>query len=136
MLQTARVWFNYAEETSNYGFYSKVIEAFKEKICEDAKIRAIDLEKNLEAYRQANPKWAEDGAAANAVKKIEERIKFQNYSAAEDMLNRLQAHDLDDQTPYFSKDYLAEFLEEYNDIARQARTTGAFNIKLDRKSVV
>ena len=134
MLQTAKVWFEYAEESSNYGFYSKVIEAFKEKICEDAKTRAIDLEKNLEAYKQANPKWANDSAAANAVKKIEERIKFQNYSAAEDMLNRLQAHDLDEQIPYFSKDYLAEFLEEYNDIARQARATGAFNITLSERT--
>lgn len=134
MLQTAKVWFEYAEETSNYGFYSKVIEAFKEKICEDAKTRAIDLEKNLDAYKKANPKWANDSAAENAVQKIEERIKFQNYSAAEDMLNRLQSHDLDEQIPYITKDYLAEFLEEYNDIARLARATGAFNITLSERT--
>ena len=134
MLQTAKVWFEYAEETSNYGFYSKVIEAFKEKICEDAKTRAIDLEKNLDAYKKANPKWTNDSAAANAVKKIEERIKFQNYSAAEDMLNRLQSHDLDEQIPYITKDYLAEFLEEYNDIARLSRATGAFNITLSERT--
>ena len=128
ILQSARVWYEYAEETDNYGFYSKVIKAFKEKIHEEAKIRAIDLEKNLDAYKNANGKWEEDPAAAEAVRKIEERIRFQNYSAAEDMLNRLQAHDLDEQIPYLAKDYLSEFLDEYNDIARQAKTTGPFNL--------
>lgn len=134
MLQTADIWYEFAEESKNYGFFKKVIEAFKAKIREDAKTRAVDLEKNLDAYKASNPDWAEEGLVKEAVDKIEECIRFQYYSAAEDMLNRLQANDLEEQIPYFTKDYLVDFLNEYNDIAKLARTTGAFNISLPSKT--
>ena len=130
MLQTADIWYEFAKETKNYGFFRKIIDAFKAKIREDAKTRAIDLEKNLDAYKAANKDWAEGGLVKEAIDKIEECIRFQNYSAAEDMLNRLQANDLEEHIPYFTKDYLADFLNEYNDIAKLARSTGSFNISL------
>ena len=130
MLQTADIWYEFAKETRNYGFFKKIIEAFKAKIREDAKTRAVDLEKNLDAYKAANKDWEEEGLVKEAVDKIEECIRFQNYSAAEDMLNRLQANDLEEHIPYFTKDYLADFLNEYNDIAKLARSTGAFNVSL------
>ena len=130
MLQTAGIWYEFAAETKNYGFFKKIIEAFKAKIREDAKIRAVDLEKNLDAYKAANKDWAEEGLVKEAIEKIEDCIRVQYYSAAEDMLNRLQANDLEEHIPYFTKDYLVDFLNEYTDISRLARSTGAFNITL------
>lgn len=134
MLQSAGIWYEYAGETENYGFFSKVTEAYKSKISEDAKVRAVELEKNLNAFKEANVDWSSDPAVKEAVEKLEERIRFQNYSAAEDLLNRLQAHDLEEYIPAFSKDYLEDFLREYNDTARTACTTGTFKVPLSERT--
>lgn len=61
-----------------------------------------------------NTEWEEDELVREATEQIRERIKQQNYAAAEDLLNRVLTNDLDPEIGTQREDYLADFLEEYD----------------------
>ncbi len=130
ILQVVEQWYVTTLETENFGFMYKILEAFRNKIKDDAIIRAEELEKNLEAYKTANAAWEENELVKAAVEKISERICVQNYSSAEDMLNRLQANDIEPETSYISTDYLSDFINDYSTFARLAGSTGTFQVSL------
>ena len=114
MLQIMEAWYLWAVETRNYGFFAKILQAFREKIKKGAQDRALDLQKSLEVYMKENTEWEEDELVREATEQIRERIKQQNYAAAEDLLNRVLTNDLDPEIGTQREDYLADFLEEYD----------------------
>jgi len=125
IIQIMETWFAWANETKNYGFFAKILDAFKEKIHKDAEARAIELNGSLAVYLEKNPNWREDELAAGAVGQIKDRIEQQNYAAAEDLLNRLITNDLDFEVDLPQVDYLVEFLNEYDVNYRKIAKPGA-----------
>lgn len=112
-IQIMDSWYDWAIESGNYGFFYKILTAIRLKIKEDAQVRAIDLERNLTLYKAALVDWEENEQLSSAIAQISARIETQNYAAAEDLLNRLIAGDLDTNIEFIQNDYLAEFLKEY-----------------------
>ncbi len=113
VLQTVERWREILEANENYGFFYQILDAFRAQIRSKALIRAKDMDESLGRYLQKNPKWESDPDTAEVVRRIQTRIANQNYSSAEDLLNRLQANDTELDTELHPKDYLAEFLNEY-----------------------
>ena len=119
MNQIMDIWYLWAMETRNYGFFVKILSAFKNKIKRDAQVRAIALHQSLDVYLRENTDWNTDKLICQAVHQIQERIAQQNYAAAEDLLNRLMANDLDLEVDFHQTDYLMQFLEEYENNYRK-----------------
>lgn len=124
IVQIMESWYGWALKTQNYGFFVKILKEFKKKIKEDARVRAVDLESSLNGYLEANVSWKEDELVNKAVAQIEDRIKQQNYAAAEDLLNRLLTNDLDVDIQIERKDYLEEFIKEYDINYRKTANAG------------
>lgn len=114
MLQIANSWYKWAQETQNCGFFVKILEQFCEKMKNDAQDRAVELEKNLNGYLKENSTWEEDELICKAIEQIRERIKQQNYAAAEDLLNRVSTYDFDLGNRLQQEDQLEKFFEEYD----------------------
>ena len=113
MLQIMNDWFDWTQETHNFSFCKKVFAALCSKIEKDATVRAQDLTASLAVYQKKNQDWEKTEELRNAIQEIQERIRVQNYTAAEDLLNRLNANDLDTELSVTHADYLEEFLREY-----------------------
>lgn len=124
MIQIMESWYKWCADTKNYGFFAKILEAFKEKIKKDAQERAVDLQKNLAVYLEKNPLWKEEKEIAKAVGQIKERIEQQNYAAAEDLLNRIMTNDLNWDFDFESEDYLEDFWDEYGSIYSKTAKPG------------
>lgn len=114
VLQTVDQWHTILEDSRNFGFFYKILSAFRNQIRVNAQIRAKDMNASLEAYLQKNPQWETDEDKSAVIKLIRTRIENQNYTAAEDLLNRLLAGDTEFDAELRQKDYLAEFLGEYS----------------------
>ena len=124
MIQIMESWYKWCADTKNYGFFAKILEAFKEKIKKDAQERAVDLQKNLAVYLEKNPLWKEEKEIAKAVGQIKERIEQQNYAAAEDLLNRIMTNDLNWDFDFESEDFLEDFWDEYGSIYSKTAKPG------------
>lgn len=124
MIQIMENWYVWAKETKNYGFFAKILAAFKEKIHKDAETRATELESSLEVYVEKNQNWNQENITISAVNQIKERIKQQNYAAAEDLLNRLLTNDLELENDFQESDYLFEFFNEYDVNYRKTANSG------------
>lgn len=128
MVQIMEHWYLWAKETKNYGFFSKILEAFQDKIHKDAQARAVELRASLNVYLKENPDWNIDDRVSSAVVQIRERIEQQNYAAAEDLLNRLIANDLDSAVTLQQEDDLLQFLDEY-DVNYKMTANSARNLR-------
>lgn len=124
--QIMETWFVWAEQTTNYGFFSQIIDAFLEKIHEDAKTREAELNNDLGVYLEKNKEYENNEMIFGVIEQIKERIRQQNYAAAEDLLNRLIRNDLDpeDSMKHEQTDYLMQFLEEYDINYRKTANSG------------
>ncbi len=128
MLQIMEAWFQWAMETKNYGFFRKILEAFKQKIRKDAHIRAVELTDSLQVYLDKNTGWGTDSRISGTVTQIQDRIAQQNYAAAEDLLNRLITDDLDTAVAMQQTDELLQFLDEY-DVNYKRTANSSTNLK-------
>lgn len=122
LIQIMDSWYTWAMDTDNYGFFYKILAAIRQKIKEDAQVRGVELMAGLTAYEKENPHWRDQKTIQDAVTQIQARIHSQNYAAAEDLLNRLAANDLESDTNFIQQDYLEEFLREYPLNSSQAGT--------------
>lgn len=125
LIQIMNFWYEWAMETDNYGFFYKILASIRKKIKDDAQVRGVDLMASLSSYQKENPGWADSDLVSDAVTQIRSRIDSQNYAAAEDLLNRLIANDLDSDFNFIQHDYLDEFLREYALNSSQAGTARA-----------
>lgn len=134
ILQIMEVWYLWAIDTQNYGFFVKILEEFRKKIKNDAQVRAHDLQMSLDVYLKENGSWEEDELISKAVAQIRERIEQQNYAAAEDLLNRVITHDLDLDVTVQQEDYLEKFFDEY-DISNISLSSSETTFRYSHKSL-
>ena len=124
LLQIMNGWYDWTLETQNFGFCKRIFDALRSKIEKDATVRAQDLTASLAVYQKKNPGWEAEDGLRGVIQEIQERIQVQNYTAAEDLLNRLNANDLDTEFTAAHADYLQEFLREYSVNAGKAGSAG------------
>ena len=136
-IQIMDSWYTWAMDTSNYGFYYKILEAIRKKIRDDAQVRAHELENNLRVYMDDHKNWEEDAEIETTVRQINNRISNQNYAAAEDLLNRLISGDLSTETIYDLNQDLEEFINEYtlnaNKVSKAGSTVQALHTRIYNK---
>ncbi len=124
MLQIMENWYVWALETKNFGFFDKILEAFRKKIRKDAQVRAEELNQSLEVFLGKNPGWDREKRMKESVEQIRHRIGQQNYAAAEDLLNRLLMNDIDFDVTVAQTDCLQEFLDEYDVTYKRTANSG------------
>ena len=117
ILQIVDAWYEWAVDTSNYGFFKKVMESYLADISEAAKTREADLLEQLEAFRTAQISGLTTAAKERRAKRILEMIHIQNYTVAEVLLARTSDTD-DENEEVIDEDFLKEFLDNYDDYYR------------------
>ena len=111
-LDVVSYWYDKVSKTKNFGFFYKILQAIQEHIKLDAHSREDELRRNMDSYLSENQNWSSSEEISSAVHRFEERIKNQNYAAAEDQLNRLIFNDLSFGTEVQQEDYLQNFIKE------------------------
>ena len=106
-------WYESAEITENFGFFCRLLDAIRAQIREEASCRGDDLAKNLAVYKSENPHWKESEETRRAVENFEERIRVQNYAAAEDQLMHLEDGDLSAGSEDLPEDELEKLIRNY-----------------------
>ena len=121
ILQIVDAWYEWATDTSNYGFFKKVMQSYLADISEAAKTREADLLEQLEAFRTAQISGLSAEARERRAKRIQEMIRIQNYTVAEVLLARTSDTD-DENEDVIDEDFLKEFLDNYDDYYRPVST--------------
>ena len=110
ILQIVNQWYEYAMETNDFGVFRRVTQYWEAKIRADAKAREEQLRQEIDACREG---MSQTPDFDTRMVRIEQMIKQQNYTVAEDMLHRLTAGEPEMDTPLFEEDSLADFLNNY-----------------------
>ena len=108
----ANEWFAYAKESKNYGFFKMVLQQYRRKIYEDAKVRGRALLQELEQIREQGNL---EERIQRRIAKIQEMIENQNYTVAEDLLSKINSDETDETMELAGTDYLKSFIEDYDD---------------------
>ena len=107
----ANEWFIYAKESKNFGFFKLILENYRKKIREDAKVRGNAL---LEELKKVEGDVVKNGHKKDRIDKIREMINIQNYTVAEDLLSRINSVEEDDEFEMAGVDYLQKFIDDYS----------------------
>ena len=104
-------WFDYANESKNYGFFNMVLEKYRLKIHEDAKVRGKALLKELDKIKEVS---GDGELMQKRIYRIQEMIDAQNYTVAEDLLSRINSDESDEEYEVNEIDYLQKFIDDYD----------------------
>lgn len=121
ILQIINEWNEWAVETSNYGFFKKVMEGYLEEIRKEAKAREADLLEQLEGFKRAEVQGLSAEVKEKRANRIREMIREQNYTVAEDLLARLNATE-EEREELIEEDFLKDFLDNYDDYYQPVAT--------------
>ncbi len=113
----ANDWYEYAVNTGNYGFFNMVLEQYKKKIHEDAKVRGKAL---LQELNRMKEKGGKTERVQRRMEKIKEMIDKQNYTVAEDLLSRIDSDEPEEALLMTGVDYLQKFIDDYEYNYRRA----------------
>ncbi len=117
ILQIVDNWYEWAENSTNYGFFCKVLNAYLSEIRENARSREAPLLEQLRNFRESTVAGLSIEAKNKRIDRIEAVIKSQNYTVAEDLLARASNLD-DDAEEIIDEDFLQDFLDNYDDYYR------------------
>ena len=121
ILQIIDEWYEWADSTSNFGFFRKVMDSYLAEIREEAKAREADLLEQLEAFRTTKISGLTTEAKEKRVKRIRKMIQEQNYTVAEVLLARTSVEE-DENDDIIDEDFLKEFLYNYDDYYKPVAT--------------
>lgn len=124
ILQIIDEWYKWALESSNYGFFKRVMDGYLDEIREEAKSREADLLEQLESFKETTVLGLSVEAKEKRVAKIQAMIKEQNYTVAEDLLARSNTFE-EEQEEMIEEDFLKEFLDHYDDYYQPVATRNA-----------
>ena len=111
ILQSVNEWHERCARNMNFGFFEKIITAFKSKIKEEAKSRETSISHELDNVVKLRADLLESEHSKERINKIEEMIKQQNYTVAEDLMNRLENDEVESELEVLQQDYLKEFIQ-------------------------
>lgn len=114
ILQIVDAWYERAVESSNYGFFERVMDSYIAEIKRESKSREKDLIEQLESFKGTSIKGISTEAKDKKITKIQAAINQQNYTVAEDLLARADQPDAEHED-IIEENFLKEFLEDYND---------------------
>lgn len=114
ILQIVDAWYEAAVDSSNYGFFERVMESYISEIRRESKSREKDLLKQLEAFKGTSIKGISTEAKEKKIAKIQAAIEQQNYTVAEDLLARADQPDAE-REDVIEENFLKDFLDDYND---------------------
>jgi len=114
ILQIVDAWYEWACDSSNYGFFAKVMESYLEEIRIAAKSREKDLLAQLDAFKTTSISGLSTDAKEKKITKIQIAINEQNYTVAEDLLSHISQPDVDHED-IIEEHFLNDFLDGYND---------------------
>ena len=114
ILQVIDFWHEWAIDSSNYGFFERVLDGYLEEIRRSAKSRERVLLAQLDAFKGNSTKGLSLENKERRIAKIQLAISQQNYTVAEDLLARASQIE-DDQDNVIEEEFLKDFLDDYND---------------------
>lgn len=117
-----------AMNTHNFGFFNRMLDYCKHTVDENASARKITLSTHLE---NAKKEYADTPEAQELIKSAESMMDIQNYTVVEDIINRIQQKDFTNKTALDSKDYLEDFIREYEKIFKIV-----YNSKISNASLI
>ncbi len=121
ILQIVDEWYEWAVETSNYGFFKRVMDGYLAEIKEEAKAREKDLLEQLDIFKSAAIPGLSADAKEKRIARIQGMIKVQNYTVAEDLLARANVSE-EEHEELIEEDFLKEFLDNYDDYYQPVAT--------------
>jgi hypothetical protein len=105
-----------ANASQNYGYFGMLLEKMKAQIQSSFSKRKEQLQQAVANYQEQEEKASASGQIdakkQSMILSVYESLKAGNYTAAEDLFNRLSHNDLDDSFQALSSD-LEDFLEDY-----------------------
>lgn len=114
ILQIVDAWYEGTVDSSNYGFFARVMDSYIAEIRKESKSREKNLLEQLETFRGRSLKGISTDEKEKKIKKIQSAIEQQNYTVAEDLLARVDQPDAD-HDDVIEENFLKEFLADYND---------------------
>lgn len=114
ILQIVDAWYEWACDSSNYGFFAKVMDSYLEEIRIAAKSREKDLLAQLDAFKATSISGLSTDAKEKKITKIQIAINDQNYTVAEDLLAHVSQPDVDHED-IIEEHFLKDFIDDYND---------------------
>jgi len=114
ILQIIDEWYESALESSNYGFFERVMESYLAEIKRQSKSREKDLLEQLEAFKNTSIKGISTEIKEKKIVKIQKAIEQQNYTVVEDLLAHADQID-DEHEDIIEENFLKDFLDDYND---------------------
>lgn len=121
ILQIVDKWYQWASETSNYGFFKRVMNAYLEDIRENAKAMEQRLQDQLDQYIKRPMPTMDEDTKARKIDRIRKMLDRQNYTVAEDLLRRFE--DSNEFHSLIEEDYLEDYLNYYNDYYKDVSDT-------------
>lgn len=116
-LQVINNWYDWAQDTGNYGFFVSVLNAHLDQIHKSAEKRKSGLLDQLDDIKSMVGMVSPESPEAQKIDKIRSMIDEQKYTAAEDLLARFREKEENDGS-FFDKDFLNDFLFNYEDYYR------------------
>ena len=114
ILQIVDAWYEWACDSSNYGFFAKVMESYLEEIRIAAKSREKDLLAQLDSIKNTSFSGLSTDAKEKKITKIQIAINNQNYTVAEDLLAHVSQPEVDHED-IIEEHFLNDFIDDYND---------------------
>ena len=125
ILQIVNDCYEYVLRSNNFGVFHQVKEYYEQKIKDDARQRGEVLAGEVKQNRLMIDEQAEDSAELmERLNSIEQMIERQNYTVAEDMLNRWRDQDAEDFDLFTSEDHLKDFMENYDNYYKPVSNSG------------
>ncbi len=121
ILQIVDLWYEWAIDSSNYGFFKKVMDCYLIEIRNEAKAREKDLLEQLESFKNTSIKGLSTESKEKRVQKIKKTIDQQNYTVAEDLLARADQME-EELDSLIDEDFLRDFIENYDDYYKPVAT--------------
>lgn len=111
--QTVRWWYYNCKKTKNYGFWFKLVEQCYTQIHQVAAQYGTQLEQELKALVANNAEFFVKNPQVE--QDIRNQIEKQNYTVAEDWMNRVRRGDFGTQyEPSTAVEYLKQFWNEFS----------------------
>lgn len=114
ILQSVNEWYEHSVISNNFGFFVTILTAFHEKIKKEAKSREESIKKELQNYCDIHTELLNEVSTKVRLSKIQSMIEQQNYTVAEDLINRLANDELESEIELLQNDYLRQFMDSYD----------------------